>query len=151
MSTGACGESRGRSQNDIGSWHRFGQPSRGACAERTWRRPERDCMMMKTLDRLFGALLLVGSLLHSFGSISYYPSGSQELVWALWARLAGRLFAVLNLVRPGRPEDRTIAWIAFVASLSWVAIAVGFGVAIGNLIDPRVLWHAISALVLAAF
>ena len=108
-------------------------------------------MMIKTLDRLFGSLLLIGSLLHSYGSISSYPLGSQELVWALSGSLAGGLIAVLNLVRSGRPEDRTLAWIAFVGSLSWIAVAVGFGVAIGHLFDPRVLWHAISALALAGF
>jgi hypothetical protein len=107
--------------------------------------------MTRTLDRLFGVLLLVGALLHSYGSISGYPSGSQELVWALSGSLAAGLIAVLNLVRSGRPEDRTLAWIAFLGSLSWVAVAVGFGVAIGNLFDPRVLWHVISALALAGF
>jgi hypothetical protein len=107
--------------------------------------------MMKTLDRVFGTLLLIGSMLHSYGSISSYPSRSPELVWALSGSLAGGLIAVLNLVRAGRPEDATLAWITCVASLSWFAVAVGFGAAIGNLIDPRVLWHAIAALALTAF
>ena len=106
---------------------------------------------MKTLDRLFGALLLVGSVLHAYGSISFYPARSPELVWALSGSLAGGLTAVLNLVRAGRPADYTLAWIAFGASLCWAAVVFGFGAAIGNLIDPRVLWHGISALALAAF
>ena len=107
--------------------------------------------MTKYLDRLFGALLLLGSLLHSYGSISSYRFGSQELVWALSGSLAGGLISVLNLIRSGRPEDLTLAWIAFAGSLSWVAVAVSFGLSVGNLFDPRVLWHAISALALAGF
>ncbi|MGD0642250.1 MAG: hypothetical protein ABSC22_16000 [Roseiarcus sp.] len=105
----------------------------------------------KTLDRVFGALLLVGSALHAFGSISYYRFGAQELVWALSGSLAGGLTAAVNLVRSGRPDDTTLSWIALVASVCWIAVAMGFGAAIGNLVDPRVLWHAICALALAVF
>lgn len=106
---------------------------------------------LKNLDRCFGVLLLVGSGLHAFGSISSYPLGSTELVWALSGSLAGALTSVLNLVRAGRAEDTTIAWISLVASLCWATVAAGFGAAIGNLIDPRVLWHVICALALATF
>jgi hypothetical protein len=106
---------------------------------------------MKNVDRIFGALLLVGAVLHVYGSISSYPLGSPELVWALSGSLACALTAVLNLVRAARSEDMTIAWIAFVASICWVAVAVGFGAAIGNLIDPRVLWHAVAALALTVY
>jgi hypothetical protein len=107
--------------------------------------------MIKIIDRVFGALLLVGGALHAFGSISAYPRGSDVLVWALSGSLAAILLAVLNLVRASRPQDRTLAWITFCGSLCWAAVALAFGMAIGNVADPRVLWHAISALVLAAF
>ncbi len=106
---------------------------------------------VKTLDRTFGVLLLVGSVLHAYGSISFYRLGSPELVWALSGSLAGGLTSVINLVRAGRPEDTTVAWISLVASICWAIVAVGFGAAIGNLIDPRALWHLVCALALAAF
>lgn len=41
--------------------------------------------------------------------------------------------------------------ICLVSSLAWVATAFAFGSAIGNLLDARVLWHAIAALALAFF
>lgn len=85
------------------------------------------------------------------GRIAGYSIGSEVLVWSLSGSLAAGLLAVLNFVRAGRPEDRTLAWITCVGSLGWVAIAVGFGAAIGNVIDLRVPWHAIAALVLAGF
>lgn len=105
----------------------------------------------KYFDRTFGVLLLVGSALHSYGSISFYKIGSQELVWALSGSLAGGLTAAINLVRSGRPDDISIAWVSCVASVCWVAVAIGFGLAIGNVFDLRVLWHATCALVLGVF
>jgi hypothetical protein len=103
------------------------------------------------LDRIFGALLLIGSGLHVVGSISSYSSFSPELVWALSGSLAGGLIAVLNLIRAGRPRDLTLAWTACIGSVLWVAISIAFGMSIGSVLDPRVLWHAITATVLAVF
>jgi hypothetical protein len=116
-----------------------------------WSKRARLAAMRKIIDRLFAALLLVGGVLHAFGSIYGYRLGSEVLVWALSGSLAAILLAVLNLVRAGRPEDRTLAWITFCGCLCWAAVAIAFGAAIGNVADPRVLWHAISALALAAF
>jgi hypothetical protein len=106
---------------------------------------------MRTLDRVFGALLLIGFALHLYGSISSYKLGTPELIWALSGSLAGGLTAAINLVRSGRPDDMTLAWLAAIPSIAWFAVAVGYGAAIGNIFDPRVLWHATCALVLALF
>ena len=107
--------------------------------------------LTKSLDRVFGALLLIGACLHVVGAVRAYPLGSEALVWSLSGTLAAGLLAVLNLVRAGRPDDHTLAAITLVGSLAWVGIAIAFGVAIGNVVDPRVLWHAVAALVLAGF
>jgi hypothetical protein len=107
--------------------------------------------VIRNIDRAFAALLLLGAVLHAYGSFSSYPIGSQNLVWALSGSLAAGLLAVLNLVRAGRPADHPLARITLFGCLCWVAVAVGFGLSIGDVYDPRVLWHAISALVLAAF
>jgi hypothetical protein len=105
----------------------------------------------KYVDRSFGVLLLVGSALHSYGSISFYKIGSPELVWALSGSLAGGLTAAINLVRSGRPDDIAISWVSSIAAICWFAVAIGFGLAIGNVFDPRAIWHATCALVLAVF
>ena len=107
--------------------------------------------MARRVDRVFAALLLVGAILHAYGSFSGYDLGSQTFVWSLSGSFAAALLAVLNFVRADRPGDRTLAWITFIGCLCWIAVAIGFGASIGNIIDPRVLWHAISALVLVAF
>jgi hypothetical protein len=107
--------------------------------------------MARRVDRAFAAFLLVGAILHAYGSFSSYDVGSQTLVWSLSGSFAAALLAVLNFVRADRPEDQTLAWITFVGCLCWFAVAIAFGAAIGNIMDPRVLWHAISAVVLAVF
>jgi hypothetical protein len=102
--------------------------------------------MIIIVDRLLGALLLVGAVLHAFGSFASYPLGSAALVWALSGSLAASMLAVLNLVRAGRPRDRTLAWITLFGCLCWAGIALAFGSAIGRVADPRVMWHVICAL-----
>jgi hypothetical protein len=72
------------------------------------------------------------------------------LVWSLSGTLAGLLLASLNLLRTGRPGDRALAWVSFAGCLGWIAVALGFGVASGNVLDVRALTHAINAAVLAA-
>jgi hypothetical protein len=108
-------------------------------------------VIARKIDQLFAGLLLIGAILHAFGSIANYPKGSQVMVWALSGSLAAGLLAVLNLVRTERPADHTLAWITFFGCLCWVAVAIGFGLAIGNVYDPRPLWHAITAFGLALF
>jgi uncharacterized membrane protein YjjB (DUF3815 family) len=105
---------------------------------------------MRTVDRVFGWLLVVGSLLHSGGSVAAYRNTPVTLVWALSGTLAGLLVAGLNLLRVGRPNDRALAWMSFAGCLGWLAVDLAFGKVFGNVFDPRVLTHAINATVLAA-
>ena len=107
--------------------------------------------MLRLVDKSFAVLLFVAAALHAYGSLVGYPLGSEVLVWALSGTLSAGLIAVLNFVRANRPHDHTLAWIAVGSSLCWAAVALGFGNAIGNLIDPRVLWHVLAALALAGF
>lgn len=104
---------------------------------------------MTILDRTFGWLLVVGGLLHAGGSWHAFHNDPLQLLWALSGSLAALLVAALNLLRVGRPADRPLAWISFVASVAWLAVAVGFGAVIGHLADPRAVIHGVNAAVLA--
>ncbi|MGH8337439.1 MAG: hypothetical protein ACRETL_11600 [Gammaproteobacteria bacterium] len=108
-------------------------------------------LMLKQADIACGLLLLVGAALHTYGSLTLAPWGSELQVWALSGSLAAALVAILNLVRTTRPDDALLAAIALGGSLCWAAIACGFGQAIGHPFDMRVLWHALTALALAGF
>jgi hypothetical protein len=106
---------------------------------------------MRTTDRVFGWLLVVGASLHAFGSVTGYGSQPELLVWSLSGTLAALLLAVLNLMRAERPADRSLALVCVFGSIAWVVVALAFGAAIGNVLDPRALIHAVNAAVLAVF
>lgn len=106
---------------------------------------------MKNIDRAFGWLLVIGAALHAYGSLAFYGPQTVTLVWALSGSLAALLLGAINLMRVNRPTDRTLAYVCFAGSLCWWAIALAFGIAIQNVADPRVLYHAIVATALAGF
>lgn len=106
---------------------------------------------MRLVDRIFGWILIVGAVLHGIGSYLGYRSQSMLLLWALCASLAALLVGVINLLRAGRPSDRSVAWIALLGSLAWAIAAFTFGALIGNVFDVRALIHGVTALALAVF
>ncbi len=106
---------------------------------------------MKYLDKALCTLLFLGATLHVFGTLTSYAAFTEVWVWSLGSSLAAGLIAVLNWLRPARARDRVLIAVIVVASLLWVAVDLGFGVAIGNVADPRVIWHAVCGLGLAGF
>jgi hypothetical protein len=106
---------------------------------------------MRNIDRAFGWLLVIGAALHAYGSLTFYGPQTVTLVWALSGSLAAFLLGAINLMRVNRPADRTLAYVSFAGSLCWWAIALAFGIASQSVTDPRVIYHAIVALVLAGF
>jgi hypothetical protein len=83
-------------------------------------------MVLKIVDRLFAWLLVLGGLLHAYGSLKSYEAQTPELVWSLAGSFAAILLAAVNLLRADRPSDRTLAWVSFIACLCWVAIRARF-------------------------
>src|SRR5215831_17181231 len=106
--------------------------------------------ILATIDRIAGWLLLIGALLHGYGSYLAYPSLSSTLVWALSGSVAALLLAGINL-RVNRPNDRPLAWICLAGCLLWIGIVCAFAATLPNPIDPRPVYHLIVSLVLVAF
>jgi hypothetical protein len=106
---------------------------------------------MNAVDRTFGWLLVICGLLHTIGPVEAYRSRPETLVWALSATLTILLLAALNLLRIGRPGDKTLAWISFAGCVGWLAIAIAFGAVIGNIMDLRVVGVGFITVVLAIF
>jgi hypothetical protein len=73
--------------------------------------------ILPIIDRIAGWLLMIGALLHGYGSYLAYPSLSANLVWAWSGSVAALLLAAINLLRVNRPNDRPLAWISFVGML----------------------------------
>lgn len=107
--------------------------------------------MIKRIDRIFGWLLVVGAAGHTVGTIMWTQPMSGIFIWSLGSALAAGLLGALNIVRAGRPEDKTLAAITLVGTGCWVLLALGFGVSIDNLLDPRAMFHAIVSIVLTIF
>jgi hypothetical protein len=106
---------------------------------------------MKLADRVFGVLLILSSCGHTVGTILWTPFMSGLFVWSLGASIAAALTGVLNVVRAGRPGDRTIAVIATAATAGWLMLCVAFGKSIGNFADPRVVGNSVIATALLFF
>ena len=106
---------------------------------------------MNLADRIFGWLMVISALLHGFGSYQLLPRLSELQIWSFSGALAALLLGALHLMRVGRPGDRMLTMVALAGSVAWVAIALSFGIAVGNVLDPRALIHATVALVLGMF
>ena len=102
--------------------------------------------MLHTLIWALAWLLVVGALLHAFGSYRLLDHKSGEFVWSLGSSLAAVLVAAFNLLMLSHPAEGTIALIACLSALAWAAVAYGFGRSIGKFFDPRVLWHMVCGL-----
>lgn len=106
---------------------------------------------MKTVDYVFGWLLVVASLMHGAGSVVAYRHKPELLLWAEAATLAGLLLAAINLLRAGRHGDRVLAWVSCAGCVGWIVVAFGFGRLVGTFFDPRAVSHEAIALVLLVF
>jgi hypothetical protein len=95
--------------------------------------------------------MVISTLLYGFGNLQLLPLLSELQIWSLSGALAALLLGALHLMRVGRPHDRTLTLVALAGSVTWVIIALSFGVAIGNVLDPRALTHATVAFVLGLF
>ena len=105
---------------------------------------------MKTVDRAFGWLLVLGGLLHAVGAWNANHAKPDILLWALTGSLAAFLIAALNLLRVERPHDRPLAWLSLAGSIAWLAVALSVGALAGNFLDVRVASNVLNAAVLAA-
>jgi len=106
---------------------------------------------MKIIDRVFAWILILGGVLHGWGSFHMYRNEPMTMLWSLCATLLTLLIAAVNLLRVERDGDRLLAWISFAGSLSWAIAAFAAGVLIHNIFDPRPMMHWVTAAALAGF
>jgi hypothetical protein len=106
---------------------------------------------VKQIDRIFGCLLLVGTVGHTIGTILWTQPMSALFIWSLGSSLSTALLGTLNLVRAGRPRDKTLAVITAIGTACLGIHAFAFGVSIGNVLDPRALFHMVVSAVLVLF
>ncbi len=95
--------------------------------------------MLRIVDKAMAALLALGAVGHTWGSIKAFGDQPVHLLWALCASVLIILVGAVNFLRTSRRGDRTLAWLAAFGSLSWLIASLAFGVVIHNLIDFRVV------------
>jgi hypothetical protein len=93
------------------------------------------------------ALLALGNIGHIFGTFQGYRVGTEVFVWSLSGAAFVACVIVLNLFALSGRKDHLLA--AAIASILWAGLALAFGSAVGNILDPRALAHAVPAAVLA--
>jgi hypothetical protein len=106
---------------------------------------------VKTLDRIFGVLLILSAGGHTAGTMLMLPIMSGMWVWSMGGALAAFLLGVLNLVRAGRPQDKTLAVITLAGTACWALLSLAFNKSIGNMLDPRGAGHFVISVVLVCF
>src|SRR5690348_13360622 len=107
--------------------------------------------MLRTVDRAFAALLILGAIGHTLGSIKAFINTPHELLWALCASVLIAMLGVLNLLRSWRPRDAALAWIVCAGTACWLVASIAFGLIIGKPFDPRVIVFVILSVGLIVF
>lgn len=103
---------------------------------------------MRTLDRVFGWLMVVSALLHSVGSWLGYRDKHELLLWSLAASVAELYLAGMNLIRAERRHDIVLARFCVAGNIAWLCVIAGFATLIGTVLDPRVLIQGTVTVVL---
>jgi hypothetical protein len=105
-------------------------------------------MIVITL-RILAAVLLIGALLHAWGSLSAFGPRTAGRAWSLGsAGFAAFLAAQAWLVAD--KGDASLFVLLAIGCAAWFAVVFAFGRAISNIGDPRVLYHLMAATALAA-
>lgn len=102
---------------------------------------------MKIARYLLCIVLGLSGLGHLAGTFLFYAPGTDTFVWSLAAAAFVASVIVFNLFALSGDRRHLVA--AAAASVAWAGLALGFGQSIGNIADPRVLAHVLTALALA--
>ena len=103
---------------------------------------------MKIARYLCCVLLGLSGLGHFVGTFLFYTPGTDTFVWSLSASAFVGAVITFNLFALSGRTSHLLA--AAITSLLWTGLALAFGQSVGDIADPRVLMHAISAAALAA-
>jgi len=103
--------------------------------------------MIRLIDLICGALMIVGAGLHVAGSFPTYANAPDSLLWSLSAGAFEALLGGVNLVRTSRRRDAALAWLCLLGGIFWLGVVFSFARLVGNPFDPRVLVQGGVALV----
>ena len=109
-------------------------------------------MTLQRLERILAAILIVGGLLHAYGSFTAFDTGSVVLAWSLGSAAFAIFLGCVAFEASSERARVSLRRITIAGLLAWGVVVALFGSAIGNFADPRVLYHIIvAALLVLAF
>lgn len=106
---------------------------------------------MKITERIFIGIMMLAAVGHMIGTFTRTEIGSGLFVWSLSGVLACSLLVALNIIRHARSGDKPIAILSTTGNMLWFVVVILFGMSIGNIYDPRVMIHAIAAIILSIY
>jgi peptidoglycan/LPS O-acetylase OafA/YrhL len=77
---------------------------------------------VRTLDRIFGWLMVTLSFAQLALSIVTMRSNPELMLWATGACLAELLLGACHLMRAERPHDTTLARVCVMGSVAWLVV-----------------------------
>lgn len=105
--------------------------------------------MSELIIRILAVLLLVGAGLHAWGSTIAFRPRTPERAWSLGSAAFATFLAALAWLIAGR-DDQVLDWLLAGGCVAWVLTVGTFGLAIGKITDPRVIYHLAVASALVA-
>ena len=94
---------------------------------------------MRTIDRIFGWLMVLAALLHSAAAWAAYRGQHELLFWALASGMAEFYLAGMNLIRAERRHDLALARLCVAGNFTWLIVNLFFAAMVGRFSDPRVI------------
>lgn len=98
---------------------------------------------MRIVELILCGLLALAALAHLGGTLAGYELGTEIFVWSVSATCFVFLLVFVHVLRIYRPGDRPVRLAAIAGSVVWIGLALAFGAAVGDILDPRALTHAV--------
>lgn len=106
-------------------------------------------MLATRIGKSLSVILMIGGLLHAYGSFLAFDAGSPALVWSLGSAGFAIFLGVLAFYANGSGAPKGLITIVAAGLAAWFLIVLAFGFAIHNPADPRVLYHLVVSAALA--
>jgi hypothetical protein len=100
---------------------------------------------VRTLDRIFGWLMIAAALLQAATCTAIYHHAPELLLWSLTACLAELLLGGINLIRAERRHDVVVARLCVAGNAAWIAVTVASAVLMRHFLEARVLLQLVVA------
>lgn len=108
--------------------------------------------MLRVTDYAFSAALILFAAAHGFiGSPATYGWSSPQAVWSFSGTIAAWMIAAVNILRAGRPGDRSLAVVALAGAVAWIGLIVWLASLSGAFSDIRMVLHIGAGTGLAIF